>query len=121
MNVKLRQIEVDEETAALLEARAGARGMTVSELLADLACNYGVLPPGLAEMRNKSEGPWSPEILEEDERRLAEFERTREGVPWEEVESWIRTWGMPNEFPANLSEDSHHWSTTVVTLGGGYP
>jgi hypothetical protein len=35
MNAKVRQIEVDEETAALLEARAEARGMTVSELLAD--------------------------------------------------------------------------------------
>ncbi|SRR5579871_833295 len=100
MNAKLRQIEVDEETALLLEARAGARGLTVSELLADLACTYEVLPPDLTEMRNKGEGPWSPEILEEDERRLAEFERTREGVPWEEVESWMRTWGTPNELPA---------------------
>jgi hypothetical protein len=27
------------------------------------------------------EDPWSPEALEEDERRLAEFERTRMGVP----------------------------------------
>jgi hypothetical protein len=35
MNVKLRQIEVDEETAALLEARAGARGLTVSQLQSD--------------------------------------------------------------------------------------
>ncbi len=57
MNVKLRQIEVDEETAALLEARAGARGMTVSELLADIACNQEALPADLAEMRNKGEGP----------------------------------------------------------------
>jgi hypothetical protein len=100
MNVKLRQIEVDEETALLLEARAGARGMTVSELLADFACNYEVLPSDLAEMRDKGEGPWSPEVLEEDERRLADFERTREGVPWEEVKTWMRTWGTPNELPA---------------------
>jgi hypothetical protein len=62
--VKLRQIEVDEETALLLEARAGARGMTVSELLADLACTYEVLPPDLTEMRNKGEGPRCPEVLE---------------------------------------------------------
>ena len=92
----------------------------VSELLADLACTYDVLPD-LAEMRDKSEGPWSPEILEKDERRLAEFERTREGVPWEDVESWMRTWRTSNEFPANPSEDSYHWSTTVVAQGGGYP
>jgi hypothetical protein len=100
MNVKLRQIEVDEETAALLEARAGARGLTVSEFLADIACNYEVLPPDLAEMRAKGEGPWSPEALEEDDRRLAEFEHTREGVPWEEVKSWMQSWGTPNELPA---------------------
>ena len=53
----------------------------------------------LAEMRDKCEGPWSLEALE-DERRLLEFARTREGVPWEEVESWMRSWGMPNELPA---------------------
>jgi hypothetical protein len=100
MNVKLRQIEVDEETAALLEARAEARGMTVSEFLADIACNQEVLPADLAEMRAKGEGPWPPEILEEDERRLAEFERTREGVPWEEVRSWLRSWGTPNVLSA---------------------
>ena len=100
MNVKLRQIEVDEQTAALLEARAGARGMTVSELLADIACNLEALPADLAEMRGKGEGPWSPETLEHDERRLAEFERTREGVPWEEVKSWMRSWGTPSELPA---------------------
>ena len=100
MNVKLRQIEVDEETAALLEARAGARGLTVSQLLADLACTYEALPPDLVELRDRGEGPWSPEVLEEDERRLAEFERTREGVPWEEVKSWMQSWGTPNELPA---------------------
>lgn len=99
MNLKLRQIEVDEETAALLEARAGARGMTISELLADIACNQEVLPADLAAMRDKGEGPWSSEALEEDSRRLAEFERTREGVPWEEVKSWLGSWGTPDELP----------------------
>jgi hypothetical protein len=100
MNVKLRQIEVDEETALLLEARAGARGMTVSELLADIASNLEALSADLAEMRDKCEGPWSPEILAEDARRLAEFKRTREGVPWEEVKTWMRSWGTSNELPA---------------------
>ena len=99
MNVKLRKIEVDAETADLLEARAAARRMTVSELLADLASNQEVLPAELAEMRSKGEGPWSPEALAEDARRLAEFERTREGVPWEEIKSWLQSWGTPNELP----------------------
>jgi len=99
MNVKLRKIEVDAETADLLEARATARGMSVPELLADIACNEEVLPPGLAEMRAKGEGPWSPQVLEEDARRLAEFERTRMGVPWDEVKVWMESWGTPDELP----------------------
>jgi hypothetical protein len=109
MNVKLRQIEVDEETAALLEARAGARGITVSELLADIACNQEALPADLAEMRNEGEGPWSSEALEEDARRLAEFERTREGVPWEEVKNWLWSWVRRTSFlrlsPASYEAD----------------
>jgi hypothetical protein len=34
MNVKLRKIEVDDATAAALEARAAAVGVSVSELIA---------------------------------------------------------------------------------------
>ncbi len=99
MNAKVRQIEVDEETALLFEARAGALGMTVSELLADIASNIEALSADLSDMRNNGEGPWSREILAEDERRRAEFSRTREGVPWEEVESWMQSWGTPNQRP----------------------
>ena len=36
MSVKVRNIEVKVESAELLEARAAARGLSVSELLADL-------------------------------------------------------------------------------------
>jgi hypothetical protein len=99
MNVKVRKIEVDAETADLLEARATARGMSVAELLADIACNDEVLPAGLAEMRAKGEGPWSREVLEEDARRLIEFERTRMGVPWDEVKTWMESWGTRSELP----------------------
>jgi hypothetical protein len=100
MNVKVRKIEVDAKTADLLEARAAALGMTVGTLLAELAGNESILPPDLAELRAKGEGPWSPESVEEDERRLAEFERTRMGVPWDEVKAWMESWGDPNELPA---------------------
>ncbi len=99
MNIKVRKIEVDEGTAVLLEARAAARRMSVAELLADIACNEEVLPPDLAAMRTRGEGPWSPEALDEDARRLAEFERTRMGVPRDEVETWMQSWGGPNELP----------------------
>jgi Ribbon-helix-helix protein, copG family len=49
--MKVRQIEIDAQTAELLEARAAARGISISELLADIACNEEVLPADLADMR----------------------------------------------------------------------
>ena len=98
MNAKVK-IEVDAQTAELLKARASARGMSVGDLIADLAV-VDVLPADLQAMRAASEGPWSPEALAEDRRRLAEFERTREGVPWDEVKAWMMSWGTPNELPA---------------------
>jgi hypothetical protein len=99
MDVKVRKIEVDVETADLLEARAAALGMTVPALLAELVGNDSMLPPDLADMRASGEGPWSPEVLAEDARRLAEFERSRMGVPWDEIKAWMESWGKPNELP----------------------
>jgi hypothetical protein len=100
MNPKLRKIEVDAETADVLEARAAARGLTVSQLIADMIEAEEVLPPDLLEMREPGRGPWAPEVLAEDARRLAEFQRTREAVPWDEVKAWMQSWGTPNELPA---------------------
>ena len=99
MKPKVRQIEVDGGTADLLEARAAALGMSVSALLAEIAGNESILPPGLARLRAKSEGPWSAQAVEEDAQRLAEFERTRMGVPWDEIKAWMKSWGKPNELP----------------------
>ena len=98
--MNMRSIEIDTETADLLEARAKARGMTVAEFLADIACNEEALPAGLAQMRASGEGPWSPQILEEDARRLAEFEQTRVGMPWGDIRSWMESWGTASEKPA---------------------
>jgi hypothetical protein len=98
--MNLRSIEIDAETADLLEARAKARGMTVAEFLADIACHEEALPADLARMRANGEGPWSPGVLDEDARRLAEFERDRIGMPWPEIKAWLESWGTPNERPA---------------------
>jgi hypothetical protein len=99
MNAKLRTIEIDSKTADVLEARAVARGLTVAELVADLAFSDDVLPPELEAMREAGEGPWSDEALAEDARRLAEFQRTREAVPWEEMRAWMQSWGTAYELP----------------------
>jgi hypothetical protein len=55
MTVNLRKIEVDTETADLLEARAAALGISVAALLAEIAANEIILPPDLTEMRAKGE------------------------------------------------------------------
>jgi hypothetical protein len=99
MNTKVT-IQIDERTAELLQARAAARGIGVSELLADLAGGDNALPANLEAMRLAGEGPWAPDVLAEDARRLAEFQRTREGVPWDEVKVWMQSWGTPTERPA---------------------
>ena len=87
MNVKLRQIEVDEETAALLEGRAGARGMTVSEFLADAV--------GWLDAVVVMDEP----DVEEDIRRLEEFERTGYAIPGDGIKALIDSWGTANELP----------------------
>jgi hypothetical protein len=105
MNPGVRTIEVDERTAELLEARADARGLSVAELVADLASTAENLPPELQALYENAEGPWSPEVLAEDARRLAEFEQTRQGIPWEEVKAWMESWGTPDELPPPKSRE----------------
>ena len=97
MTVNRRKIEVDARTADVLEARAAARGQSISELLADLDSDE--TSPDLEAMRSTGRGPWSPEIAEDDARRFAGFQRSPEGVPWEEVKAWMKSWGTPNELP----------------------
>jgi len=103
MNTKRRTVEIDSDTADLLMARAEARQMSVAELIADLANNEAALPAELAAMRARGEGPWSPEVLEEDARRLAEFDATRRGVPWAEARAWLESWGTESELPPPVS------------------
>lgn len=62
----MRAIEVDEETAAALERSAAEQGVSVAELLAELAV---ALSPAL--QAEACEEDWS-----EDMARLAEYDRT---------------------------------------------
>ena len=99
MNIKVRNIEVDAETADLLEKQASMPGMSVSDLLAELAHDGSIFPTKLAEMNANGDRPRSAEALEEDVRRLADFEQSRMAVPWEEVKAWMESWGRPDELP----------------------
>jgi hypothetical protein len=97
MAVKRRTIEIDARTADVLEAQAAARGQTVSELLAELVSDDP--SPDMESMRASGRGPWSPGVLAEDARRFADFQRSHEGVPWDEVKAWMKSWGTSSELP----------------------
>jgi hypothetical protein len=98
MNSKI-SIEIDEQTADLLEARASARGISVSQLVGELAGGDYPWPAEMEAMRRAGEGPWSPEVLAEDAHRLANYRRTGKAVPWDEVKVWMQSWGTANELP----------------------
>ena len=82
MTPKTEIIEVDSETASILRERAAQRGVTVSELVAELAPQ--------AEQ---------DEAIAELDRRWAAIEAGEATVPQEEVERWLRTWGTPEFRP----------------------
>jgi len=73
-------IEIDKDTADMLQARATDLGVTVSQLIAELAALDGATRAADAD-----------EVAELDRR----FARTTEGsrVPHERVVRWLRTWG----------------------------
>jgi predicted transcriptional regulator len=75
-------IEVDKRTAEVLERRAAELGMTVPQLIAELAALDG--PPREAD---------AEEIAELDRRYANASEGSR--VPHDRVVKWLRTWGTP--------------------------
>jgi predicted transcriptional regulator len=82
MAVKSQTIEVDAETAALLESRAAERGVSVSQLVAELA------PLAV-----------DSSIIAELDRRWAAIEGGEETIPHDEVVRWLKTWGAPDFRP----------------------
>jgi predicted transcriptional regulator len=87
MNVVRRTVELDPNTNARLNEMAAERGQDVASVLAEaVALLDSVVDIG---------GP----DIEEDRRRLREFERTREAIPLSEVKAWVESWGTDNELP----------------------
>ena len=81
------QIEVDEQTADVLHTRASELGMTVSELVAELAALES-----------------EPVTVDDDaigelDRRWKKIEDGGHAVPHERVVRWLRTWGTPRFQP----------------------
>jgi len=75
------RIEVDERTAGVLQTRATELGVTVSELIAELA---------MLESEPIAIGP--DDVVELD-RRWKAIERGGPAVPHDRVVRWLRTWG----------------------------
>jgi predicted transcriptional regulator len=82
MSSKTETIEIDSDTASVLRERAARRGLSVSQLVAELV-------------------PLTDEddSIAELDRRWAAIESGEATVPHEEVERWLRTWGTPDFRP----------------------
>ena len=76
-------IEVDKDTADALKARAADRGISVAELLNELADQSG---PVAAD----------PSDVAELDRRWAKVEAGEKTVPTSDVVRWLETWGSPS-------------------------
>lgn len=71
-------IQVDAETADALARQAAERGITIPELVAELAL--------VAE---------ADDLAELERRSLAISNGTEKTIPHEEVVRWLETWGTP--------------------------
>ena len=78
-----RTIEIEATTADELEARAAERGVSVSQMVAELVALDDASAPAT-----------SAEIAELD-RQWAEIEAGAPTVPHEKVAHWLETWGTP--------------------------
>jgi hypothetical protein len=79
------KIDVDERTADVLRTRAAELGLTVSELVAELATLEAVVVE-------------AGEIAELD-RRWKKIEAGAAPIPHDRVVRWLRTWGTPRFRP----------------------
>jgi predicted transcriptional regulator len=82
MTATKRTIEVDDATAAALEARATEAGLSVSELLADMVAH-------------RASAEASPAELAELDRQWASIKSGEPTVPHQDVVRWLDTWGTP--------------------------
>jgi predicted transcriptional regulator len=87
MSTVRRTFDLDPDTDARLNALAAEKGQDAAAVVADAV----ILLDSVVDI----EGP----DIEEDVRRLREFERTGMAVPSEDVDAWVDSWGTANELP----------------------
>lgn len=82
MRAKTESIEVDSATASALKTRAAERGVSVSDLVAELV-PLSIDDAALAEL----------------DRRWAAIERGQTTVLHADIERWLRSWGTDDFRP----------------------
>jgi predicted transcriptional regulator len=82
------QIEVDEQTADVLQTRAAELGVTVSQLLAELAT-----------LETADAVAVDDDTIAELDRRWRRVKAGGRTVSQERVVRWLRTWGTPHFRP----------------------
>ena len=87
MNMIRRTLDIDAATDTRLRELAAERGQDVAAVLAEAVA--------LLDFVVDIAGPDPAE----DRRRLEEFQRTRQGVPLDEVKAWVASWGSAGELP----------------------
>ncbi len=87
MSTVRRVLDLDPDTDARLAALAAEKGQDAAAVVADAV-----------ELLDSIVDIAGPDI-EEDRRRLREFERTGVGVPLDEVKAWVESWDTPSELP----------------------
>jgi len=89
MTAAKRNIEVDETTASTLESRSAERGLSVSDLIAEMTAIHGAATDLPRDEIAELDRQW---------RAIKSGEAT---VPHERVVRWLQTWGTPSYRPWN--------------------
>ena len=87
MSTVRRILDLDRDTDARIEALAARKGQDAAAVVADAV----ELLVSVIDI----DGP----DVEEDLRRLGNFERTGQAVPAVEVKAWVESWGAAGEHP----------------------
>ena len=82
-----RILDLDPATDARLDSLAAEKGQDAAAVVSDAIA--------LLDSVIDIEGP----DIEEDRRRLREFERTGEAVMFEEARAWVESWDTAAELP----------------------
>jgi hypothetical protein len=97
---KRRKIAVDDETAALLAARADALGISVAELIAMIAGTKPAAAPAAPDHTQiATNGAAAGASGAPPDEAAPPAEAAPPDARWREVKAWIDSWGKSDELP----------------------